>query len=118
MFENPTFSLPLSIPTKRFSQVNRLTSGSRPRTAATRRARSVSEPVRVFWSLPTKPSGGGAGGRGPGTVTRFALFFTGAGGLGVVGLPFAGLCAGSLGGAVGRTAPGALPAPCGVLGGG
>ncbi|CAM5646450.1 hypothetical protein SAURM35S_07231 [Streptomyces aurantiogriseus] len=79
MFEKPTSTFPLSMPMNRFSQVDRRTSGSRPRTAATSRPRSTSEPVSVFWSLPTKPSGGLPDGSVPDPITSLPLFFRASG---------------------------------------
>src|SRR4051812_40506656 len=65
MLENPTSVRLLSKPMNMFSQVALLITGLRPRTAATRRPRSGSAPVRVRWSVPTYASGGKPEGRAP-----------------------------------------------------
>lgn len=53
----------------------------RPRTAATSLARSGSEPVTVFWSLPMKPSGGLPEGSVPDPITSVPRFLIASGSL-------------------------------------
>ena len=67
------------MPTNKFSHVEFFTSGLSPNTAATKRPRSGSEPVRVFWSSPTYASGGNPAGRAPMPISSLPLFLTAAG---------------------------------------